>query len=219
MSHEERRRLDNALQDAQGLVFDCDGTLLNTMPFYFEAITRTCKQYGLELAIDRFYGFAGMPMKQIFQELIDEQLHDVDAKPTAEECVEADSVNMKALEAEGKVAGTIDMVVDIVRAQHGKVPMAVASSSSREHVLAGLERNGILQLFDTVVTTCDEAVKEPKPAPDIFLVAARRIGVDPDHCVGFEDGDHGMKSIYSANFLYACDVRLLPGYPNNATVA
>jgi len=82
-------------------------------------------------------------------------------------------------------------------------------------VLEGLKRAGIEHLFDSIVTTDDPDVKRPKPHPDIFLVAAERIGVRPEGCVGFEDADFGIRSLVSARFLYACDVRMLHMYPRN----
>lgn len=211
----ESSRLEEALASAEGLVFDCDGTLLDTMPLYYETWKRSCDELGLHLPMDRFYSLAGVPVKDIFQTLIDEQLGDAEDKPSAEQCIAIKRKHMEAIEADGRFAGAISVVVEIAHKYHGKLPMAVASSGWRDHVLSGLERNGILHLFDSVVTTCDEQVEKPKPAPDIFLVAAERIGIDPTKCIGFEDGDHGMQSIRSADFLYACDVRLMHMYPRN----
>jgi beta-phosphoglucomutase-like phosphatase (HAD superfamily) len=111
------------------------------------------------------------------------------------------------------VAGPIDAVVEIACRYHGKVPMAVASSGWRDHVLKGLERIGILHLFDTVVTADEEEVKRGKPHPDIFLVAAKRLGVDPAYCIGFEDADFGIQALNSAGYMYSSDVRLLQRYP------
>eukprot|EP00593_Proboscia_inermis_P003952 CAMPEP_0171324872 /NCGR_PEP_ID=MMETSP0816-20121228/116462_1 /TAXON_ID=420281 /ORGANISM="Proboscia inermis, Strain CCAP1064/1" /LENGTH=101 /DNA_ID=CAMNT_0011823921 /DNA_START=1049 /DNA_END=1354 /DNA_ORIENTATION=+ len=93
--------------------------------------------------------------------------------------------------------------------------MAVASSGWRDHVISGLTRVGIIDYFDAIVTADEKEVARPKPAPDIFLEAAKRLKVDPTKCVGFEDADMGMQSIKSSGFLYACDVRLLHDYPRN----
>ena len=212
---DETERLEKALESAEGLVFDCDGTLLDTMPLYYETWKGSCEELGLNLPIDRFYAFAGVPVKDIFQILIDEQLGENEKKITADYCMEVKRKHMEEQEAKGELAGPINVVVDIVKRFHGKMPMAVASSGFRDHVLSGLERNGLLHMFDTVVTTCEEEVKNPKPAPDIFLVAAKRIGIDPTKCVGFEDGDPGMKGINDAGFIYASDVRLMHMYPRN----
>ena len=212
---EEMKRVEEALQHAEGLVFDCDGTLLDSMPVYFHSWTRACKELGLELSMERFYSFGGVPVKDIFQVLIDEQLSHSPTKPTAEYCEQVKRRHHDEIEKEGLVAGPIDVVVDLARKHHGKLPMAVASSGWRDHVVNGLERNGLLHLFDAVVTADDDAVKNPKPAPDIFLVAAERIGVPPTKCIGFEDADLGMQAVKSAKFHYASDVRLMHMYPRN----
>ena len=212
---EETTRVEAALQSAKGLVFDCDGTLLDTMPIYFQSWNRACNELGLVLPMERFYKLAGAPVKDIFQTLIDEQMSDSESKPTAEFCEEIKRRHHQEIEAEGLLAGPIDVIVDLARKYHGKLPMAVASSGWRDHVLSGLERIGILHLFDAVVTAEDNAVKNAKPAPDIFLVAAERLGVCPTKCVGFEDADFGMKALRSACYHYACDVRLMHMYPRN----
>mmetsp|Transcript_7547 Transcript_7547/g.13855 ORF Transcript_7547/g.13855 Transcript_7547/m.13855 type:complete len:248 (-) Transcript_7547:61-804(-) len=211
---EDMARVNQALKEAQGLVFDCDGTLLDTMPIYFQSWSRACDELGLSLPIERFYSFAGVPVHDIFQTLIDEQLSG-DKIITADYCEQVKRRHHDDLEKEGLLAGPIDIVVDLARRYHGKIPMAVASSGWRDHVIDGLERNGLLHLFDIVVTTEDGAVQSPKPAPDIFLVAAQRIGVCPTKCIGFEDADLGMQAVKTANYLYASDVRLMHMYPRN----
>jgi len=89
--------------------------------------------------------------------------------------------------------------------------MAVASSGIRSHVLASLQEHGLLEYFDAVVT-CEDIVN-PKPAPDIFLEAAKRINCDPKRCRGFEDADIGMTALKAAG-MQAVDVRLLKEYPH-----
>src|SRR6185369_10581972 len=79
----------------------------------------------------------------------------------------------------------IHAVVEVARANHGKIPMAVASGGTQKIIGLVLERLNIRQLFDAVVTS--EMVKHQKPAPDIFLEAARRLGVDPKLCRAYED--------------------------------
>mmetsp|Transcript_48723 Transcript_48723/g.146822 ORF Transcript_48723/g.146822 Transcript_48723/m.146822 type:complete len:261 (-) Transcript_48723:71-853(-) len=229
VSCEEMKRLQDFLPNTEGMVFDCDGTLLDTMPLYYESWKRSCDEVGLDFPIERFYAFAGRPVGDIFQTLIDEQIGSTDPgemgnpdlslgspqRLTADYCEGVKRRHHAALEAEGRTAGPVDVVVDIALRYHGKIPMAVASSGWRDHVISGLERVGIIHLFDVIVTADDEEVKHPKPAPDIFLVAAKRLGICPTKCVGFEDADLGMQALKSANFGYASDVRLLHMYPRN----
>ena len=88
--------------------------------------------------------------------------------------------------------------------------MAVASGGNREVIHRVLEHLGITHLFDAVVTS--EDVVNQKPSPDIFLEAARRIGVPPHLCRGYEDTDLGMAAIRAAG-MEAVDVRHLRAHP------
>ncbi len=108
----------------------------------------------------------------------------------------------------------IEPVVQLARAYHGRLPMAVASGGTRPMVTKTLAAIGLLDLFDAVVTA--EDVTHGKPAPDIFLEAARRLGVPPGRCVGFEDGDLGLQSVRAAGMV-AIDVR--PAYQPAVSLA
>ena len=98
----------------------------------------------------------------------------------------------------------INAVVGIARENHGKIPLAVASGGTRRIIEQVLAHLGIRELFDAIVTS--EDVANQKPAPDIFLEAARRIGVPPEFCRGYEDTDLGMQAIRAAG-MEAVDVR------------
>jgi HAD superfamily hydrolase (TIGR01509 family) len=98
----------------------------------------------------------------------------------------------------------INAVVGVAREHHGKIPMAVASGGTRKVITQVLTHLGIVHLFQAIVTS--EDVTKQKPAPDIFLEAARRIGVEPQFCRAYEDTDLGMEAIRSAG-MHAVDVR------------
>ena len=97
------------------------------------------------------------------------------------------------------------LVVDVVRRYHKVLPMAVASGGGREIVERELQVIGIVNFFD-VILTADDPFK-PKPFPDIFLEAARKIGVQPSLCQVFEDGDLGLQAAENAG-MRATDIRL-----------
>jgi beta-phosphoglucomutase-like phosphatase (HAD superfamily) len=99
----------------------------------------------------------------------------------------------------------IDRVVEIALQSHGVLPMAVASGGLKHVIEQVLEVIGIRHLFSAIVTS--EDVVHNKPAPDIFLEAARRIGVAPEHCRAYEDTDLGMQAIRAAG-MDAVDVRV-----------
>lgn len=92
------------------------------------------------------------------------------------------------------------------------LPIAVASSGVKPTVTGHLRGHGILDLFDAVVT-CED-VKHGKPAPDLYLLAAEKLGVDPKRCTAYEDAELGMQSAKAAG-MTVVDVRLLDGYPTD----
>jgi HAD superfamily hydrolase (TIGR01509 family) len=150
----------------------------------------------------------GVPVRDIFVILIEEATH-LKVKPDIDDvCATKKKVSFQTIAEIG--TPPIEAVIDIARKYHGKVPLAVASSGNREHVMASLRDCGILHLFDAVVT-CED-ITNPKPAPDIFLLAAERIGCNPTKCRGFEDADLGMQALWAAG-MQAIDVRHTPGYP------
>jgi beta-phosphoglucomutase-like phosphatase (HAD superfamily) len=100
----------------------------------------------------------------------------------------------------------INAVVGIARENFGKRPMAVASGGTKRSIGQVLAHLGITDLFQTIVTS--EDVAHQKPAPDIFLEAARRLGVAPQHCRAYEDTQLGMQAIRAAG-MEAVDVRTL----------
>src|SRR5258706_3281240 len=184
----------------KGLVFDCDGTLADTMPLHWRAWQVITTKYKLHFPEDRFYSLGGVPSRDILKMLAKEQGVTFDHIAAAHEKENAYLPLMAQVEP-------IHAVVEIARANHGKIPMAVASGGTQPIIVGVLEHLKIRHLFDAVVTS--EMVQNQKPAPDIFLESARRIGVDPKSCRGYEDTDLGMQAIRSAG-MEAVDVRALP---------
>jgi beta-phosphoglucomutase family hydrolase len=183
----------------KGLIFDCDGTLADTMPLHWRAWQMITQRYGLHFPEDRFYSLGGVPARDILKLLAQEQGRSLDHITAAHEKEEAYLTTLSQIEP-------IHVVVEIAKANHGKIPMAVASGGTEKIISLVLDRLKMRHLFDVVVTS--EMVKNQKPAPDIFLEAARRIGVEPKFCRAYEDTDLGMQAIRSAG-MEAVDVREL----------
>lgn len=181
----------------KGLVFDCDGTLANTMPLHWRAWSLITQRHGLHFPEDRFYSLGGVPSRDILKMLAEEQGRSLDHIAVAHEKEELYLPLMAQVEP-------IHAVVEIAKANHGKIPMAVASGGTQKIICQVLQHLKIRHLFDAVVTS--EMVMNQKPAPDIFLEAARLIGVDPKFCRGYEDTDLGMTAIRAAG-MDAVDVR------------
>ena len=183
----------------RGLIFDCDGTLADTMPLHWHAWQMVTQRHSLHFPEDRFYAFGGVPSRDILKVLAEEQGRSLDHIAVAHEKEEA----YLPLIAQ---AEPIHAVVENAKANHGRIPLAVASGGTQKIIGLVLDRLGIRHLFDAIVTS--EMVKHQKPAPDIFLEAARRIGVDPKHCRAYEDTELGLTAIRAAG-MEAVDVRAL----------
>jgi HAD superfamily hydrolase (TIGR01509 family) len=90
----------------------------------------------------------------------------------------------------------VSAVAEVARAFYGKVPMAVASNGIRANVVGSLRGAGLLELFNAVVGV--EEVARGKPAPDVYLEAARRLDVAPAECIVFEDTEEGLEAAHRA---------------------
>jgi beta-phosphoglucomutase-like phosphatase (HAD superfamily) len=183
----------------RGIIFDCDGTLADTMPLHWRAWQVISRRYGLSLPEARFYSLGGVPARDILKMLSTEQGVRLDPLAVARE---------KEAEYLSRIAQVepINTVVGVAREHYGKIPLAVASGGTSDIIERVLEHLGIRHLFQAIVTS--EDVVNQKPAPDIFLEAARRIGVPPQFCRGYEDTDLGMRAIRAAG-MEAVDVREL----------
>ncbi|MBC8002881.1 MAG: HAD family phosphatase [Opitutaceae bacterium] len=181
----------------KGIIFDCDGTLADTMPLHWRAWQVISARHDLHFPEDRFYSFGGVPSRDILKMLSIEQGRPLDHLAVAHE-KESEFLPLIAQ------VEPINAVVGVARENHGKIPMAVASGGTRKVITQVLTHLGIVHLFDAIVTS--EDVTKQKPAPDIFLEAARRIGVEPQFCRAYEDTDLGMEAIRSAG-MHAVDVR------------
>ncbi len=181
----------------KGLIFDCDGTLADTMPLHWRAWQTVAARYRLHFPEDRFYALGGVPSRDILKMLAEEQGVTLDHIRAAHEKEAAYLPMMSRIEP-------IHAVVGIAREHFGRIPMAVASGGTRQIIEQVLEHLGIRQLFKAVVTS--ECVVNQKPAPDIFLEAAHRIGVPPRCCRAYEDTELGLQAIRAAG-MEAVDVR------------
>lgn len=179
------------------LIFDCDGTLGDTMPAHFVAWKQTMDAIGVEFTEQRFYELAGVPAVDIIEMFAEEYDLAVDAEAVAHRKEElfADAIpNVKPVEK----------VVAIVTEMHGKLPLGVGSGSPRWSVEAVVSQLDLSDRFDAMV--CAGEVPNPKPAPDVFAECARALGVAPGRCCVYEDGDLGLQAAKAAG-MTAIDVR------------
>lgn len=172
-----------------GLIFDMDGTLADTMPTHFIAWSRSMAEQGIEFGEERFYALGGVPAPVIVDMLAREQGKTVDAHAVADA---KEALFMELMEDVQPVLP----VRAIAEFHREHIPMAVATGSPRwmaEKILGALE---IRDWFGAVVGADD--VANPKPAPDTYLKAAELIGVAPERCHAFEDTEPGMQAARNA---------------------
>lgn len=184
----------------RALIFDCDGTLADTMPLHWQAWQAIQRRHRFDFPEDRFYSLGGVPSRDILAMLKAEQRLELNPIAVALEKEETYLQTLAQVEP-------IHAVVEIARAHHGQWPMAVASGGTRKVIDLVLRQLGIRDLFQAVVTS--EDVQRQKPAPDIFLEAARRLGVEPSACRAYEDTDLGLEAIRAAG-MEGVDVRKFP---------
>jgi HAD superfamily hydrolase (TIGR01509 family) len=186
-----------------GFIFDLDGTLADTMPAHFRAWTVTCHRYGLTFPESRFYQMGGVPTRKIAAMLIEQAGQALD--PLAVTAFKEQAF-LDSIEGPGAIQAIIP-VLDVARAKQAEGGLlAIASGGSRRLVQRTLDILGIASLFPVVVT--QEDTKLHKPEPDVFLEAARRLGVAPGACTVYEDTDLGIEAARRAKMQWV-DVRPL----------
>ncbi|WP_254508367.1 HAD family hydrolase [Anatilimnocola floriformis] len=187
--------------EVQALIFDCDGTLTDSMPIHYRSWRATMLLHGIDFAEDRFYALGGVPSKTIIEMLAAEKSMELNAAAVADQKEAAFLDLLHELQP-------LAHILDIARQNRGKLKMAVASGGTRPVILAQLEHIGCADWFDTIVTA--EDTTRHKPDPDCFLEAARRLGVPPAECRVYEDADLGIEAARRAG-MQCVDVRKWPG--------
>jgi HAD superfamily hydrolase (TIGR01509 family) len=173
-----------------GYIFDCDGTLADTMPLHYRAWKRLVAELSGVFPEELFYQWGGKPTEQILTLLRDDhglQVPDMHAAAHRKEEYFLELIHE---------VRPIDAVLQIAQRLHHVAPLAVASGGFRRYVERTLEVIGIQHLFDAVV--CAEDYARGKPYPDPFLEAAKRLKVPARECLVFEDSPLGLQAADAA---------------------
>jgi HAD superfamily hydrolase (TIGR01509 family) len=170
-------------------LFDCDGTVADSMPIHFLAWKRALSEWGCEFPEDLFYAWGGVSVPEVIGRL--NTAHGL-AMP-----VEAVAQRKEEFYYEGlPQLKPVAEVLEHIEGQYGRIPFAVVSGSSRESVEASLTTLNLLDRFETLVCAGDYARSKPDPA--CFLLAAKRLGVQPQACLVFEDAELGVQAATAA---------------------
>lgn len=171
------------------VIFDCDGVLVDSEPLACEVVAQVMTEAGYHVSLSEFYTrFAGVSDREMYAQLeaqyqcaIGEALR----KRVNEEILTALCDRLESIPGIEAALQTIDL------------PKCVASGSDRRRVEASLAKTKLLPHFDSRIFTSQE-VPRGKPAPDLFLHAASRMGVEPSRCVVIEDSQAGVRAAVAA---------------------
>ena len=175
--------------DFQAYLFDCDGTITDSMPAHHRAWQAVLAEWGCDFPEELFYAWGGRPVPDIVAELNERQGLSMPVLAVA--------ARQEALFRAGlaDIKGVPGVLAHIEEA-YDRVPFAVVSGGTRHAVTASLEALGILDRFQALV--CAEDYARPKPDPEAYLLGARLLGVEPAGCLVFEDTELGVRAAVAA---------------------
>jgi HAD superfamily hydrolase (TIGR01509 family) len=170
-------------------LFDCDGTIADSMPLHYIAWKKALGEWGCTFPEDTFYAWGGKPAAKIISDLNEMQGLNMPVESLAEHKENLYFSLLPELKP-------IPEVLEIIQAQHGQIPFAVVSGGRRNSVTSSLTTLGLMDRFETIVGA--EDYEHGKPAPDAYLIAAARLGIAPKDCLVFEDTDMGIEAATAA---------------------
>ena len=175
------------------MIFDLDGTLADTMPVHFMAYKHILKDFGIVFTPELFATLAGIPAVETIEKLNDMFGTQMDPEEIG---------HFKEYEYEKIMhkMKPVTPVVDLVKKYHGKLPMAVGTGGYKRLAWKTLNILELDRFFEILVSS--EDVSHPKPHPETFLKCAERLGVAPEVCQVFEDGDPGVKAANAAGMMF-----------------
>jgi HAD superfamily hydrolase (TIGR01509 family) len=177
-----------------GYIFDCDGTLADSMPVHYGAWADTVRKYGGQIPEDLFYSLGGWPSRKMVELLNERFRSSLDPETIANE---KEQLYVQRIDT----IRPIPEVADFARQVAAFAKVSVASGGILPVVTRTLEAIGFKDFFSVIVTS--EQVKRGKPFPDMFLEAAGRMGVPRSDCLVLEDSPAGFEAAISAGMDYA----------------
>jgi beta-phosphoglucomutase family hydrolase len=175
--------------DFKAYLFDCDGTIADSMPLHYQAWKKALDEQNCTFSEQLFYDWGGVAVADVIRRLNKMQELNMSVTAVADRKEKFYLKNLPQLKA-------IPEVVEHITTNHGRIPLAVVSGSTRDSVQSSLTTLNLLDRFETLV--CAGDYKKGKPDPEAFLLAAERLGVPPEFCLVFEDADLGIQAATAA---------------------
>ena len=189
--------------DFKAYLFDCDGTVADSMPLHYIAWSQALGEWGCKFTEERFYQLGGVPIVEIIELVGREQGIEMPIARVAKRKEELYFEYLPRLKC-------VPEVLEHMELQRGRIPFAVVSGSTRDSVEASLRAIGLLDRFEVLVCAGDYTKSKPDPEP--FLIAAKQLGVSPRNCLVFEDTQMGIDAATAAGM---ASVRVPPPWERN----
>jgi len=177
----------------EAIIFDMDGTLVDTEPFNTEIEKRLFKLNKIEISEEEHQKYIGVASDAMWREIAEQQQLQIPVSELIEQNHKESLRYLSEVELIPIMPGLVDILEKL---QAKKYPMAVASSSTPEIIDLILNRTNLKKYFQ-VILSAEEAGKS-KPEPDVFLLAAEKLGIKPVNCLVVEDSENGIKSAQAA---------------------
>ncbi|WP_299727632.1 beta-phosphoglucomutase family hydrolase [uncultured Endozoicomonas sp.] len=177
------------LQRYDAIIFDMDGTLIDSMPSHLDAWKKTSEIHGFPYDRQWHHSLGGVSTERTAEMISDRYNLALDTNKVAE-------TKRQSLEDIFQGPVLIEETYQVLLAAEGKKKLAVGTGALRGDALALLNEVGVLDRLDTLVTVTD--VNNGKPHPETFLKAAEQMGIEPKRCLVFEDTELGRQAATSA---------------------
>jgi len=181
------------MRKVKAVIFDMDGVLVDTEPFHVQNEKIMFKKLGLDISEEEHAGYMGTATDVMWKKIISKRNLTYNVSEMTELTIREGLPLFYSLEKIDPMPGLIHLLEKL---KVKEIPMAVASSSDPETMKVILEKSGLREFFYYAVSSSE--VGKSKPEPDVFLYAAKLLGVLPEHCVVFEDSKNGIKAAKAA---------------------
>ena len=176
----------------KGAIFDMDGLMIDTEKLYLKFWIQSAKDFGYDMKPEHVYAIRSMARKYSIPTL----------KGFLGEDCPTEEIRAHRTELGLEVKKGLFELLYYLKGR--EIKMAVATATPRSRTTEYLEKIGAAKFFSAVI--CGDMVETGKPAPDIYLTAARELGLPPEECAAFEDSPNGIKAAHAAG----CHAIMIP---------
>lgn len=181
------------MKKTQAVIFDMDGVLVDSEPFHVKNEKLMFRKLGLDISDEEHSRYMGTATDVMWEQIIRERNLPLDVAETTAQTIQQEIPYFQSLDKIEPMPGLVELLEKL---WEYRVPMAVASSSDSLIINIILEKSGLRKYF--LYTVSSGEIGKSKPEPDVFLHAAKLLGVEPENCIVFEDSKNGIKAAKAA---------------------